>query len=280
VSSLLGWRVEEIPRPFVALVYPRSSMCVPGDAEDDTRSRAGGAGPKDARDAAGAAPDDSQARVLGAWRAFLRGMASDADAALSAGLLYGDLSPEERAAWLAALREDVLALDVPRIAVYAPLLAIEDDPGRRAAIEAAISEDVTPLAPLDGPFALAATEPDGFVVAVVASPLYLAFVELLVCRFHPDRGVATASHEPLFDRAALSAADGGFACEGALLHPAPLDDVVEGLAHAILADRRRGEPAPAALRRFSHLFTATPRGAPHERPTPPPESDPEPDRAG
>jgi len=221
-------------------------MCAAGDADDDTVARGG------------ASRADPRARA--AWRSWLQAMASDADAALSAALAYRELAADGRAAWLDALREDIVGLDVPKVAVYAPLLAVEDDADRRAAIERALdADDDAPLPAAGGPCALAAEEADGTVVAVLASPLYLAFVELLVCRFHPDRGVAMAVHEPLIDRRALTADDGGFRCEGAKLSPAPLDDVVEGLALAILADRRRGVAAPSALERFAHLFTATPR---------------------
>jgi hypothetical protein len=88
----------------------------------------------------------------------------------------------------------------------------------------------------------------------VATPLYLDFVELLVCRYRPDRGVFTAHHEP-FRHADQVAATVASALEQSIdLEPASLRDVIEELAHAVVADRREGRVAPDALARFSHLF--------------------------
>src|SRR3954471_18458270 len=74
-------------------------------------------------------------RILAAWREWLGALATDAEAAIAAAHVYGELAPEARDAWLDALREDAPKLDVPKVAIYAPLLAVEVDPARRTRIE-------------------------------------------------------------------------------------------------------------------------------------------------
>jgi hypothetical protein len=71
-------------------------------------------------------------RVLGAWRSWLSALASDAEAALAAAMAYSSLGDDARNAWLDALEADAAAVDVPKIALYAPLLAVEADAARRA----------------------------------------------------------------------------------------------------------------------------------------------------
>src|SRR5512145_1018128 len=69
-------------------------------------------------------------RLLAAWHEWLRALATDADAAIAAAQVYHDLPEQAREAWLDALTEDSPALAVPAVAIYAPLLAVEADPGR------------------------------------------------------------------------------------------------------------------------------------------------------
>lgn len=108
------------------------------------------------------------------------------------------------------------------------------------------------------------------------SPLYLDFVEVLVCRYRPGRGFASARRDPV--RNLIDVVGRGFAEEasvvanlvtrpsggagalqvcvidGVLMTEVPLSDVVEDLAHAVLADRREGRKAPEALHAYVHLF--------------------------
>jgi hypothetical protein len=211
-------------------------------------------------DEGAATEDERDQRSYGAWRVWLSALATDAEAALSAALTYESLEPAGRDAWLDALDADAPDVGVPVVALYAPLLAVEDDPERCARIERAIHGDdasrfVLTAPPEAGGRARAlrgvlasSTE----IVVVIVVPLYLGFVELLVCRFDPDRGVVSASHEPLCAAASFAA---GTSCEGATLEAAPLDDVIEEMAHAIVADRRAGRGAPDALVHFADLFS-------------------------
>ena len=78
-------------------------------------------------------------RLVGAWCEWLGALATDAEAALATAIAYRELTPAGRDYWLAVLEQDEERLDVPKIAVYAPLLAVESDPVRR--------ERTEPLAP-------------------------------------------------------------------------------------------------------------------------------------
>jgi hypothetical protein len=80
---------------------------------------------------------DVDPRFVEAWREWLAALATDADSALAAAHVYEQLEPEGRDAWLDALEEDGPQLQVPPVALYAPLLSVETDPARRARIELA-----------------------------------------------------------------------------------------------------------------------------------------------
>ncbi len=188
------------------------------------------------------------ARAFAAWRSWLGALASDPKAAMAAALAYESLAGEGRDAWLTALEDDAPGVRVPPVALYAPLLAVEGDAARRARIETALEE----AGPHDASrrHALRGTTATGDTLCVIVSPLYLDFVELLVCRID-DAGVKSARHEPLThlrDEDAIPEAD------GAELELTPMPMVVEELAHAVVAHQRSGKPAPEALQRFTHLF--------------------------
>lgn len=186
-------------------------------------------------------------RAHAAWRTWLGALARDADAVTAAALAYESLGPDGRDAWLDALDADAPHVDVPKIALYAPLLGVEYDDQRRARIasnvEGAARRSVRSEA-LVG-------ERDGERVCLIVTPLYLDFVELLVCVYEPDRGVHEARHRWLAHASDVSS----YAEElGVELEGAPLPQVVEELAHAVVADRRAGRDAPSALMRCSELF--------------------------
>src|SRR5580704_10611048 len=65
-------------------------------------------------------------RLRSAWRTWLSALAFDAEAAIAAAFVYESLPPEGRDAWLDAVAMDIedKRVDVPAIAVYAPLLAV------------------------------------------------------------------------------------------------------------------------------------------------------------
>src|SRR6186713_719409 len=77
-------------------------------------------------------------RSVRAWRAWLGALANDAEAAQAAALAYEQLDASGRDAWIDSLAQDARELGVPRIAVYAPLLAVELDTARRQRIELAL----------------------------------------------------------------------------------------------------------------------------------------------
>jgi hypothetical protein len=191
-------------------------------------------------------------RVHSAWRTWLSALAADAEAAMAAALAYESLPQEARDAWLDALEADAPTLDVPAVALYAPLLAVETEGSeRRARIEAAIA-----AAPAFGgrpgeARALLGVGPDGTHACVIVIPLYLQFVQVLACKYTPTGGFVVVRHDPLRHAEGVGALD---SFEGVSLEPTPLGIVVEELAHAILADRREQRATPPALASFAHLF--------------------------
>src|SRR3954468_1007589 len=86
-------------------------------------------------------------RSVRAWRAWLGALANDADAAQAAALAYAQLDATGRDAWIESLAQDAIEIGVPRIAVYAPLLAVEVDGTRRQRIQLAMGPDESQAAP-------------------------------------------------------------------------------------------------------------------------------------
>jgi hypothetical protein len=193
-------------------------------------------------------------RILAAWREWLGALATDAEAAIAAAHVYGELGPEARDAWLDALHEDGPNLDVPRVAIYAPLLSVEADPARRERIEIAISDDP------DGPIlgggirALRGIASDGARLVALVSPLYLRFVRVLWCRFVSDEGFDWVRHDPILGE--QDAPRDGALVDGVRLEVTPLNPVIEELALAVLAQRRKGIELPRSLQLFANLFDA------------------------
>lgn len=205
----------------------------------------------------------TDARVLDAWCEWLGALATDAEAALAAAIAYRELDATARNRWLSALDQDAARLKVPRIALYAPLLAVESDPERRARIAAAIGPDdasATPRVPAQG---LVGMQRDGVRVAALISPLYLDFVQVLACGYRVHGGFEWVRHDPIVS--ARRAPRHGDVLEGATLERAPLKSLIDDLALAVLAHRRRGRDLPEALRVFADLFGPVVGGS-----TPPP----------
>jgi hypothetical protein len=209
----------------------------------------------------------TDARVLDAWCEWLGALATDAEAALAAAIAYRELDAKGRTSWLNALEQDSLRLNVPRIAVYAPLLAVESDPERRERITFAIGPaqiEATPRAAIQ---ALSAVRSDGTRIATVIVPLYLDFVQVLACAYLPERGFSWVRHDPIVD--AKRAPVPGEMLEGAKLERTPLKALIDELSHAVLSQRRHGRELPEALRVFADLFGPNVGGS-----TPPPPSSP------
>jgi hypothetical protein len=196
--------------------------------------------------------DADESQVRSAWRSWLSALATDAEAATAAALAYESLPGEGRDAWLDALEVDGGALEVPAVALYAPLLAVESEGARRGRIEAAIGGAAGPRT--DGPGdarALRGVGQDGVHVCVLVAPLYLEFVQVLSCRYTPSDGFVAVRHNPFCHSGDLPPLG---EVDGVAIEPTPLRVVVEELAHAILADKRRRRATPAALASFAHLF--------------------------
>jgi hypothetical protein len=190
--------------------------------------------------------------VRSAWRSWLSALATDAEAAMAAALAYESLPADARDAWLDALDADAPTLEVPQVALYAPLLAVESEPSRRSRIELRIVSD--PHARRAGygeAQALRGVAPDGTHACVIVAALYLDFVQVIACRYTPSGGFVTVRHDPMRHSGDLTPV-----CEvdGVAVEPTPLRVVIEELAHAILADRRRQATTPPALASFAHLF--------------------------
>jgi hypothetical protein len=190
--------------------------------------------------------------VAAAWRSWLSALAADAEAATAAALAYESLPPEGRDAWLDALEVEGPLLDVPPVALYAPLLAVELDAARRTRIRGALATDPVPRT--DGPEharAFRGVGGDGTHACVLVAPLYLEFVQVLTCRYTPSGGFLAVRHNPFCHAGDLPL---GRDVDGVAVEPTPLHIVVEELAHAILADKRERRPPHAALASFAHLF--------------------------
>jgi len=199
-------------------------------------------------------PSTVDKRVVGAWGAWLGALATNAEAALAAALAYRQLEGEAREGWLAAVEEDVDRLKIPRIAAYAPLLAVESDPGRRQRISEAIGEtdrELVSCARVDG---LAGYTEQGLRIGVVIAPLYLDFVQVLACGYRIHEGFEWVRHEPILCRS--SAPVESQVLDGAALEAVPIRALIDELAHAVVAHDRSNKPMPEALSFFAHLFDA------------------------
>lgn len=182
-----------------------------------------------------------------AWLRYLNALADDADCAVAASLTYRSLPTPARSAWLDALEEDAPRLSVDPFALYAPLLAVEHDSALGARILLAMGDPP----PAQGePSALRGIdERHNSRVCVLVRPAYLEFSDLVGCRYSADEGISLAVREPLRHRDALPST-----WDGVALTPGPLEEIIEDLAHAVLADRRNGRPPPEALVPFASLF--------------------------
>ena len=198
-------------------------------------------------------------RVLDAWCEWLGALATDAEAALAAAIAYQELDGGARDHWLNALETDAVRLKVPRIAVYAPLLAVESDPDRRTRITDAIGPMDAAATPRSAAHALSGRLADGSQVAVLITPLYLDFVQVLACSFRVERGFGWVRHDPIVDR--KHAPRHGERIDGALVERTPMKSLIDELAHAVLAHKRSGLELPEALRVFADLFGPNVGGA-------------------
>ena len=191
-------------------------------------------------------------RVVDAWCAWLDALATDAEAALAASMAYEELDGPARDTWLKALDQDSARVGVPRIAMYAPLLAVETDPGRRKRITAAMGSTDATAAPQQSAWGFRGKTSGGLFVAALVSPLYLEFVQVLACGYHVQQGFEWVRHDPILS--AKQAPRANDEIEGAIIEPVPLQSLVDELALTVLAHQRGGRSLPDALRVFADLF--------------------------
>jgi hypothetical protein len=206
-------------------------------------------------------------RVIDAWCEWLGALATDAEAALAAAMAYKELDDAARDRWLSALEQDAPRLAVPRIAVYAPLLAVESDPERRGRITDALGPAEAEASPREAARGMRGVMRDGLRIATLVMPLYLDFVQVLACGYHERRGFEWVRHDPIVHRRNAPAA--GAIIAGVALEVTPLRPLVDELAVAVLAHARSGRQFPEALRVFADLFGPAVAGA-----TPVPPSEP------
>lgn len=243
--------VEESAAP-AAILAPAAVGSANEMSDKDDAPRSGAEEQSTASNAVNASSDD--ARYARAWRVWLEALAHDPEAAWAAALTYRSLDIEGRNAWISALDVDAPDVGAPAIALYAPLLAVEDDEGRRARIETALLKHGAP-APSN---VLRGLRGDGLGrrIVVLVHPLYLNFVEVLTCQLEGERGFGEVRHDPI--RLADQAPTEGDVIDGVELEAVPVEPLIEELAHAVVAHRRRNARLPSALARFVDLFAPRP----------------------
>jgi hypothetical protein len=191
-------------------------------------------------------------RLLSVWCAFLDRLATDAEAALAVAMAYRELDAQGRDVWISALEQDAERVTVPRIAVYAPLLAVEAEPKRRQRLLSALGPEQADARPHAPAFALSGRDDSGQRVTAIVAPLYLDFVQVLACSYRVGERFEWVRHDPIVER--RHAPRAGQPLCGVPLDAAPLESAVDDLAITIVAQTRSGRPLPDALTVFADLF--------------------------
>jgi hypothetical protein len=129
---------------------------------------------------------------------------------------------------------------------------VEADPARRHRISEAMGPVDLEVTPRFGARGLSGVALDGSRVAVLITPLYLDFAQVVACGYRAHAGFTWVRHDPivLFN----SAPQAGERVEGVQLETTPLKALIDDLALAVLAHRRGGRELPEALRMFADLF--------------------------
>lgn len=195
---------------------------------------------------------DADTRVVEAWRGWLEVLGTDAEAALAASMAYRQLDAAGRERWLAAVDQEVERVHVPRIALYAPLLAVEADPERRSAILRSLGPAEASATPRASARGLRGCSSGGLQVAAIVTPLYLDFAQVLACGYRVGEGIEWVRHDPIVNRHKTPRP--GEKIGGVALESTTLKVLVDELAHAIVAHSRSGKSIPEALRAFADLF--------------------------
>jgi hypothetical protein len=189
-------------------------------------------------------PEFGDERSAVVWRQWLESMARDPEAALAAAIAYRDLDAEGRERWLASLASDGPRVSVPKVAIYAPLLAVEVEPERRARIVAAMGEAGEAARPTERARGFVGRRRDGSSLYVLVLPLYLDFVQVLACSVQGGC-FEWVRHDPVSSVAAAPRAYQTL--EGVRLEAHPVKAVLDDLALVVLSHRRAGQVLPEAL---------------------------------
>ena len=199
------------------------------------------------------------------FKAWLASLGRDGSAALAAGELYGSLPPAERDAWLDAVTLDLdLELAQSLAAAFAPLLAYEEDPERRARIlrgiaEAGLGHEVGRMHARIGSGPVAGQREPRTVI-VLYRALAFDLSEALVCVVAPDadgEGICAATYLRLTSttEAERIAQELGVPCT---LSPVDPRDATDRLAHAVWNDARAGREPQAEVAAAAHFFAPEP----------------------
>lgn len=199
-----------------------------------------------------ASPEAPDPRLYRVWCAFLDRLATDAEAALAVAMAYRELDGIGRDVWISALEQDADRITVPRIAVYAPLLAVEIDSKRRHRLLSALGPEQADARPQSPAFALSGNDDSGRSVAAIVAPLYLDFVQVLACGYRIGEGFEWVRHDPIVER--KHAPRAGAPICGVTVEACPLRSAVDDLAITVVAHTRSGRPLPDALTVFADLF--------------------------
>lgn len=207
------------------------------------------------------APDLASASVDGAaggrvaWLSYLRSLATSADAALGCALAYEELPHSARAELVSLLEADVAAAGASRLAVVAPLLAVERDEALRRALRKLAGRGRRRR------LARATLGRRAFVAEAgreralaLATPAYLGFADLVVARLADGGALLAVATELVEDARALARAAAIAAVPVDAFGVVPWADAVDELAGAVLASRREGRALPPAAPRLAELF--------------------------
>ncbi len=206
-------------------------------------------------------------RLVDVWCTFLGSLATDAEAALAAAMAYRELDGEARDVWIAALEQDMDRVTVPRIAIYAPLLAVEVDAARRQRLLSAIGPISSDATPRQAAYALAGKVGGPNRITAIIAPLYLDFVQVIACSFRLGEAFDWVKHDPIVER--RHAPRPGECLNGVLLEATPLNAAVDDLAITVVAHARDGRSIPEALSVFADLFGPSAAEAPPLHASPP-----------
>lgn len=189
-------------------------------------------------------PPQADGRSTAVWHQWLSSMASDAEAALAAAIAYRDMDAAGRESWLSSLELDAPKVDVPPVALYAPLLAVENDPDRRERLIFALGDPAGGPEPRPAQRALSGINRQGERVFVVATPLYLNFFQVLACGVFGGKFVCVR-HDPIVGSEGVPSEGDEFF--GAQLSEAPMKSVLDELAANVLSHQRSGMKLPDGL---------------------------------